>query len=460
MNSTSMRVLNRGQRAGEEPREMPSAQLELEITELAAHVNAATCRWLGLVAEFDRREAWADWGCKSCAAWLAWRCGLGPAAAREQLRVARKLTDLPVARTAFGRGELSYSQIRALTRIATSQTESDLVELARHSTASQLEVVVRAYRGVLAHELGESDAAHRRRYVRCEYDEDGALILSARLPAEEGALVLAALEAGRDALRAGSAESASAETTHSGDEEAGSEPETRPPSNADALLLMAQGLLSSHQSEGAQADLHQVVVHVDGAALASSRDSEPEHAACQLEHGPALDPETARRLACDASIVRIVERDGRPLSVGRKTRSVPPSLRRALRTRDGACRFPGCGQRRFLHAHHIDHWARGGRTDLSNLVHLCAHHHRLVHEGGYRIERRARGELCFRRPDGRPVPPVPKHAFGSLDDVVRRNRARGLTIGSETCVPRWYGEPLRPPWVVDGLLERDPRVTS
>jgi hypothetical protein len=124
------------------------------------------------------------------------------------------------------------------------------------------------------------------------------------------------------------------------------------------------------------------VVHVDAAALAGDDDG-----ACQLEHGTALHPETARRLGCDASLVRIVERDGRPLSVGRRTRSVSPALRRALKSRDPICRFPGCDRRRFLHAHHLDHWASGGRTDLSNLVRLCSHHHRLVHEGGYRIER-------------------------------------------------------------------------
>jgi hypothetical protein len=198
-------------------------------------------------------------------------------------------------------------------------------------------------------------------------------------------------------------------------------------------------------------------VHVDVAALAGTDETAAEGGACQLEHGPALDPETARRLACDASVVRIVERDGRPLSIGRKRRSVPPALRRALRTRDGTCRFPGCQQHRFLHAHHIDHWARGGRTDLSNLVHLCAHHHRLVHEGGYRIERRRRGELCFRRPDGRELPAVPKRARGAAADLLRHNRAHALQIDPETPVPNWWGDRLEPRWVVDGLIDRDPR---
>jgi hypothetical protein len=433
----------------EDPRGLPLERLESEITELAAHVNAATCRWLCLVGEFDRREAWGEWGCKTCAAWLSWRCGLGPAAAREQLRVARCLAELPAVREVFGRGELSYSQVRALTRIATAETEADLVELALHATASQLEVIVRAYRGVLEVNLGGEDAEHRRRFVRCEHDDDGSLLISARLPAEEGALVMAALEAGRDALRSVGAESASAETTQNGDtgERAGA-------SNADALVLMANSLLASGPAERPGGDRHQVVVHVEVAALTADDAS----AACQLEQGSALHPETARRLACDASLVRIIERDGRPLSVGRKTRSVPPALRRALHSRDRTCRFPGCSQRRFLHAHHIAHWARGGRTDLANLIQLCAHHHRLVHEGGYRIERRSRGELCFRRPDGLAIAPVPARNRGDTLQLARRNRRSGLDLRPETCVPYWHGERLQLDWVASGLAERDPRL--
>jgi hypothetical protein len=190
--------------AGESPEleTLPLEWLEREITELTAHINAATCRWLVLVGEFDRREGWADWGCRSCSHWLSYHCGLSPAAGREQVRVARTLAELPAIRAAFARGELCYSQVRALTRVATEETERDLLVVARHATAGQLEVIVRAYRGVLATAAGAGPA---ERYVRCEHDDDGSLLLQARLPAEEGALVLAALEAGRDAIRGGRA---------------------------------------------------------------------------------------------------------------------------------------------------------------------------------------------------------------------------------------------------------------
>lgn len=446
------------------PPAMPLELLEREITELAAHINAATSRWLELVGELDRREGWAEWGCKSCAHWLSHQCGLSPAAAREHVRVGRRMAELPEIRAAFSRGELCYSQVRAITRVATPETDGGLLEIARHATAAQLETVMRAYRDVLDVELGDSHAAHRRRYVRCEHDDDGSLLIRARLPAEEGALVVAALEAGRDALREGSradhgscAErgspgSASAETTHIGDSSV-QEGEAQAVSNADALVLISQTLLATGPAERTGGDSYAVVVHVDAATLAGDAEG-----GCGLEHGPPLRPETARRLACDASVVRILERDGRPLSVGRRTRSLPPALRRALRSRDRTCRFPGCGQRRFLHAHHVEHWAHGGPTDLSNLIHLCAFHHRLVHEGGYTIYCGTSGGVTFRRPDGHAVEVVPPRARGEARALHRRHSRAGLTLDHATCLPRTSYERLQLGWVVGGLAEADSRL--
>jgi hypothetical protein len=442
--------------------------LEREIAELGGHINAATARWLGLVYEFDRREGWAEWGCRSCTHWLSYRCGVSPAAAREQVRVARRVSELPHLRAAFARGELCYSQVRAVTRVATPDTEADLLEIALHSTASQLETIVRAYRGVLEVELGDASEEHRRRFVRCEHDDDGALIIHARLPAEEGALVLMALESSREVLRASSRASdgagASAEATHIGDAAPDADDEDEEldretierftPSNVDALVLMARTAIAHGPAEGAGGE-HQVVVHVDAATLAHD-----EEGACELEHGPALAPETARRLGCDASIVRILERDGRPLSIGRKTRALSPALKRALRSRDRMCRFPGCGRHRFLHAHHIQHWAQGGRTDLSNLIQLCSHHHRLVHEGGYNVERRGGGRVRFRRPDGQAVHAVPSALRGEAAAVPRLNGSVGVTVDDTTCVPCVHSERMQLPWIVDGLAEADPRLRA
>ena len=126
--------------------------LEREITALASQIHAATCRWLCLVGEYDAREGWAQWGCRSCAHWVSWQCGVAPGAAREHVRVARRLRELPLVCAAFADGELSYSKVRALTRVAGVEREGELLELARHATASQLERLLRAYRGVVAAE--------------------------------------------------------------------------------------------------------------------------------------------------------------------------------------------------------------------------------------------------------------------------------------------------------------------
>ena len=325
----------------------------------------------------------------------------------------------------------------------------------------------------------------QRQETQCEHDDDGSLLIHARIPAEEGVLVLAALEAGRDAVRAGATHaeadggSASAETTQIGDSGAEYNGEEAPgertaASNVDALVLMAETMLSSGPAERSGGESYQVVVHVDASALASGARpqdgdtrglvgtgrAEEGAGPCELEHGPALHPETARRLACDASIVRILERDGRPLSVGRRKRSIPPALRRALRSRDRSCRFPGCCRTQFLHAHHLEHWARGGRTDLSNLIHLCGHHHRLVHEGGYTIEQRPNEALRFRRPDGKLIPNAPYRPRGAERELIRAHRSAGLAVNEETCVPTIYGDRFRLPWIVDGLAEADDRLCS
>ncbi|MFL5868610.1 MAG: DUF222 domain-containing protein [Thermoleophilaceae bacterium] len=420
-------------------------QLETEITELAAHINAATCRWLLLVGELDRRRGWLEWGCKTCAHWLSLRCGIGLVAARQQVRVARALAELPGIAAAFGRGELSYSQVRALTRVATTQLEEPLLGLARHATGGQLEVLVRSYRGVLARELGPTNDAYRDRYLLYSHEDDGSLVISARIPAEEGVLVLKALEAAGDQVREAIKNEADLESDSA---ESSSGPTV---TRADALVRMAETALAADSKPVSGSDRHEVVVHVDAEALAHDSDG-----ACHVETGPALHPETARRLACDSSVVRILERDGRPLSVGRRTRTVPPALARALRSRDGGCRFPGCSEHRFVDAHHIEHWAQGGRTELSNLVQLCRRHHRLLHEGGYRLRRGTGSSLLFHRPDGRMVG-ARRRLQGDRRRLVTANRRAGVAVRADTAIPTWYGDRLDLEYTVDCLISGDSR---
>jgi hypothetical protein len=157
-----------------------------------------------------------------------------------------------------------------------------------------------------------------------------------------------------------------------------------------------------------------------------------------------LPAETVRRLACDASLVRIVETErGEPLDVGRKTRSIPPAIRRALNARDPGCCFPGCTYRHYLDAHHVEHWVDGGQTKLKNLVHLCRTHHRLVHEGGITVAARAGGGWRFARPDGREFDLPHRDPAASAVDwtALRDTHAElGIEIDSDTAATRWRGE--------------------
>jgi len=402
------------------------AQLEQEICELAAHLAAGTCRWLLLIEEFDRRRGWAEWGVRSCAHWLSWRCSVGLVAAREHVRVARRLPGLPRVQRHFVSGELSYSKVRALTRVATPETEDKLVELALHATGAQLDKLVRGYRSALVATLPTAQTAHERRCVGWSWEEDGSLRVQARLPADQGALLLAALRSFHE---------------ERGDDDEGARA-------ADALVSLARAGLDSSRSAGA--DPWELVVHVDAESLGQDRIVERS----ELESGPSLSPETVRRLGCDAGVVRIVERDGDPISVGRRTRSVPSALRRALRSRDDGCRFPGCVHRRFLHAHHIHHWARGGPTTLQNLVQLCSYHHRLVHEGGFAVERVGPRAVRFRRPDGRLIPAAPACAPATGTALDQQQRKRGLAVHERTCMPRSAGQSLDYGIAVEGLLRR------
>jgi hypothetical protein len=375
--------------------------LEREITDLCAQINAASYRLLQLISELDDEAPWGAWGLQSCAHWLNWRCGIGLNAAREKVRVAHTLKDLPAISSAFESGQLSFSKVRALTRIADGANEAELLELAHHATATQVEKLVRAYRrvGRLA-EREQAMARHAARELNYYHDEDGSLVIRARLPAEEGAIVLQALNALMDAQDTGGYDDAANDVTAVTSENRNRFAQRR----ADALTTIAETALRHGPGPHSSSERYQVVVHVTAETLAAGEDGR-----CELDSGQRLAPDTARRIACDGSLLRITDdAAGNPLDIGRKTRAVPPAMQRALRSRDHGCRFPGCTHDRFVDAHHIRHWANGGETSLDNLVLLCRRHHRLVHEGRFGVERIAGGALRFTRPDGRVIAGHPR----------------------------------------------------
>src|SRR5881296_269770 len=416
-----------------------------EIAELSAHLDAATARLLELIREFDARGGWGN-GFRSCAHWLTWRVGLDHGAARERVRVARALGTLPRLAEALACGELSYSKARALTRIATPETEERLLKVGRAGTAEHVERIVRGWRRVdRIAEAKQSTQRHRSRTLHVYQDEDGMVVIHGRLEPETGEVLMKALEAAREVLS---------------QPETFQDPAADPPAfsqqQADALALLAETALHHGLAPGTPGERYQVVVHIDAPVLAESdapaAPSAPGQSA--LEDGAHVSAETSRRLACGATrVVMRHDADGQITEVGARTRSIPPALRRALQHRDHGCRVPGCG-RSFGQGHHIRHWAHGGPTTLSNLTMLCRRHHRAVHEEGYQVERQADGELCFRRPDGGllsespALAPVPADAVGMLRAL---NEADGIHIDAETSKPGWLGERLDVGYAIDVL---------
>ena len=322
------------------PTSAPVAELESlgdQIAELSAHLDAATARLLDLIREFDVRGGWNN-GFRSCAEWLTWRIGLDPGAARERVRVARALGTLPRLAQALSHGELSYWKVRALTRVATPETEERLLAVGRAGTAKHVELIVRGWRQV-------DRKAEALQTIR-------------RHPADTHADVSAATCAN---VSAATRVDISAETR------SGETPPTWEQLQADALGLIAETALHRGIDPGAPAERYQVVVHIDAPVLADA--DAPGQSV--VEDGTHVAAETARRLACDAArVVMRHDADGRISEVSARKRTISPALRRALEHRDRGCQFPGCG-RRFTQGHHIRHWAQGGPTTLSNLALLC-----------------------------------------------------------------------------------------
>jgi len=421
------------------------------IAALAAQISAATYELLAMLRDFDERGGWNS-GFHTCAHWLCWRVGLDLGAAREKVRVARALGALPLLSAAMRRGDVSYSKVRALTRIATPANEQELLRFARAGTAAHVERLVRGMRRVdRIDRMGAGEDEKRRhagRYLRAHIDEDGMVVVTGRLAPEAGAALLRALDAGAEALY-GPHRSQPAGAAPEAAEEASAEQR-----RADALGLVAESALASGLDPGSRGDRYQVVVHVDAEVLAAGG----EGGSSWLADGTHVSAETSRRLACDSA--RVVMRhaaDGRVLDVGRRTRAISPGLRRALEHRDGGCRFPGCG-RRLCDAHHVEPWAGGGSTSLANTLLLCRRHHRAVHEEGFSMELTPNGEARFYRPDGRPMPQAPALPAAAREPVtalVAQLASRGVAVDGRATLPDWWGGPVDYAWEIDWLRSRE-----
>lgn len=406
-------------------------ELEDQIVELAGHLNAANYRLLTLIAEFDRRKGWNDRATRDCAHWLNWKCGIDLGAAREKVRTAKALEKLPQVSAAMERGEVSYSKVRAITRVATPENEHYFLNIALHGTAHQVETLVRIYRRATeAEELSREHQQQMNREVRYCWDYDGSLVLKARLPAEVGAMVMKAIECAIP--ETSSPERPDPRTYTNGYIPPDSiEHPSVSHKRADALALIFESFMAHGAEAMSGGDRHQVVLHVSAETLQAGGGG--QH--CEIEDGPGVSAETARRLACDASLVAIVEdAKGEPLNVGRKTRSIPPALQRALNVRDKGCRFPGCTHKKYTDAHHIKHWAHGGETKMSNLVTLCRFHHRKVHEGQVIVQVLDDGAIRFTDPDGECFESVPP--LGDWRQLPAMHDRAGIHIDAKTAACR------------------------
>jgi hypothetical protein len=421
------------------------------IAEQAAHLDAALHRLLTDLRTFDRGGGWHTQGARSCAHWLSW--GLGTA--REHVRVADRLADLPLLDDALRCGEISYSKIRAITRVATRQNEAALLEIARLSTGHQLETVCRKYRSVLLHDAEpDPDGDKQRRWVARRDTADGMVRLEAVLHPEEAALVWAALDH-RAQQQCRESHRVSAETAAA----AAAPTAVARFDRADALVEIAQGYLRGDRPDRSPIEL---VVSVPAETLhrrpaAADADMAPEvpdpcDVAC-LADGTCVSAETARRLSCDCGVVEIIEDEhGAPLSVGRKRRTIPGSMKRALLRRDRTCRFPGCANRLYLEAHHIVHWADGGDTSLRNLAAYCSAHHRFLHEYGCSVELHADGPHVLDRHGRRildaPLPSRPPDLGWA--SILARDAE--LQITASTNEPLWDGARVDYGAVIDALV--------
>jgi len=411
-------------------------------------MDAATHRLLTCIRQFDEAGGWYEQGAASCASWLAWRIGLDSATARERVRVARALGKLPAIDEALRAGKLSYAKARALTRVATPETETKLLEVAVVATGAQLERICRGYRRALAPDEG---LAPEERSVRRRDLPGGMVRLEIVLAPDEADLLLRALDRAREVVHEetdGSAETRKRDNVQADVSAETSAPGSTWPSRADGVVALAENFLAGNPATGNGGERFQVMVHVDQDPLA------PDGVlSASLDDGTRVSAETFRRIACDCGVVAATG-DGAQLNIGRRARSIPPAIRRALALRDRGCRFPGCTHTRFLHGHHIRHWLAGGETSVNNLALLCTFHHHLVHEGGWAVARGLDEELTFTAPDGRALQAEPPQHIAEdvLESLHEWAADRGLDLGPDSNLPLWDGTRPDYDWAVGALL--------
>ena len=445
-------------------------ELGSQIVALAGRLAAATCRWLLLVAQFDACEGCAAFGLASTARWLGHYCGLAHRTAVEHVRVARALAGFPELAAAMGAGRLSYSQVRAISRLAYDGEHGlieDLIEAAVNGTTGQLETLVRGLRTV---ENADNEAEHAEEYVSQSWSSEAQWQMHARLDPEHGAIVQSAIETIARAERidpaaalARMAEIALAAVADTEKPLRGLRGDER----AAVLIHLTAADLPAANAGGDGAPPHAAAeprsaerTTGDPRSQAGSGIGEERHPRkaarpyARVAGGPGLPDAVVKRLTCAGRIRTAVHNhDGTVLDLGRSHRVVSERLYRALLLRDdGCCTHPGCANTRDLEAHHVRHWLYGGPTNLPNLVLLCAAHHRAHHNGKFRIQRLGRGRFRFLRADGRLLP---DHVDpGQLIDGAAPVEHEHANTTADAPITRWVGHRLDRQYAISVLAQR------
>lgn len=343
--------------------------------------SAAAAHLCDLIQAADRGQAWMRDGARSLTDWVAVRLRIRHSSARRLVAVARRLVDLPVLSARFACGDLSLDQVDAISKMATPESEEELIDEALRLSSVQLDRWARRSDSPSADD--ERGVWDRRRLVRQWNLDESELRYWGNLPAVGGQIFDDAIDKAVEGM------------TPNPETGLFDSLETRA---ADALVELA----ATTGDEGSPRA--QLTIHADLDALVTEGEGTTE-----LASGALVPNETARRLSCDAVVETAVHDGNVVVGVGRNSRTVPGWLRRLVYDRaGGCCQFPGCRSRRWLQVHHRQHWADGGRTDLENLVLLCGFHHRFVHEHGWHITGPPERPV-FRKPDWTiyPRPPTP-----------------------------------------------------
>ena len=335
---------------------------------------AVRLQLLEQVAEIDKGDLWIEDGASSTEHWLRMRLDMSRRSAHEFASVARVLMDLPRLAEAHGSGALSWDKLVALCSFATADEDAGLAKKALEMTLPEVKALAAAREEV---SLEDAEKLHRSRAFKLSWSRDKSFARPGGiLPAEDALRLEKALDRERELIPPrpdGTFEPFEART-------------------ADALIRLASARIAGD----ADPDLATMLIDAPAEVLGGL-----EPGTARLENGAPIHLEAARRLSCDCRPVFVSKENDSVVGISRADRNPPPWLRRYLKKRDRCCGFPSCGGTKFLHAHHLHHWTKGGRTDADNLILLCPSHHRLVHEGGWSMRGDPEKEVVFVRPDGR-----------------------------------------------------------